>query len=50
MAFRASFGITESLFLEQADTVLPGLRSFAEPELDPRAAAMVGPLAVASAG
>ena len=43
-------GITESLFLEQADTVLPDLLSFAEPELDPRAAAMMGPLVVANAG
>lgn len=33
-------GITESLFLEQADTILPDLRGFAEPEIDPSAAAM----------
>ena len=33
-------GITRSLFLEQADAVLPSLRGFAEPEIDPAAAAM----------
>ena len=33
-------GITRSLFLEQADCVLPSLRGFAEPEIDPSAASM----------
>jgi FAD-dependent urate hydroxylase len=36
--------ITESLFLQQAETVLSDLRSFAEPEIDPSAAAMFGPV------
>jgi hypothetical protein len=35
-------GITRSLFLEQADAVLPSLRTFAEPEIDPAAAAIYG--------
>lgn len=33
-------GITSSLFLEQADALLPSLREFAEPEIDPAAATM----------
>jgi len=33
-------GITSSLFLAQADAVLPSLRDFAEPEIDPDAATM----------
>jgi cation diffusion facilitator CzcD-associated flavoprotein CzcO len=33
-------GITRSLFLEQADAVLPSLREFAEPDIDPEAATM----------
>jgi FAD-dependent urate hydroxylase len=33
-------GITRSLFLEQADAVLPSLQGFAEPEIDPDAAMM----------
>lgn len=41
-------GITESLFLEQADTLLPNLRGFAEPELDPSAAAMFSSIAARS--
>ena len=36
-------GITRSLFLEQADAVLPSLRGFAEPEIDPNAATMYSP-------
>ena len=39
-------GITESLFLEQSATFLPDLGRFAEPELDPRAAAMFSPVPV----
>ena len=35
-------GITESLFLEQKETVLPDLFDFAEPELDPCAVAVFG--------
>ena len=38
-------GITESLFLEQADTLLPDLHGFAEPELEPCAATMFSPVA-----
>ncbi len=38
-------GITESLFLEQADTLLPDLRGFAEPELEPCTATMFSPVA-----
>jgi FAD-dependent urate hydroxylase len=38
-------GITESLFLEQADTLLPDLRSFAERKLAPCAASMFSPVA-----
>ncbi len=38
-------GITRSLFLEQADTLLPDLRGFAEPEPEPYAAAMFAPIA-----
>jgi cation diffusion facilitator CzcD-associated flavoprotein CzcO len=38
-------GITRSLFLEQADAVLPSLRGFAEPEIDPNAATMYSPTA-----
>jgi cation diffusion facilitator CzcD-associated flavoprotein CzcO len=33
-------GITRSLFLEQQEALLPSLRSFAEPEIDPNAATM----------
>ena len=33
-------GITKSLFLEQADAILPSLRGFDEPEIDPEAATM----------
>ena len=36
-------GITRSLFLEQADAVLPSLRDFAEPEIDPAAAVAYNP-------
>jgi len=36
-------GTTESLFLEQADTILPDLHSFAEPEIDPSAAGRFSP-------
>lgn len=35
-------GITSSLLLEQADHILPSLREFAEPEIDPDAATMYG--------
>ena len=38
-------GITRSLFLEQADAVLPSLHGFAEPEIDPNAATMYSPTA-----
>jgi FAD-dependent urate hydroxylase len=41
-------GITESLFLEQADTLLPNLRGFAELELDPSAAAVFSSIAARS--
>ena len=41
-------GITQSLFLEQADTLVPDLRGFAEPELDPCAAAMFSTMAARS--
>jgi cation diffusion facilitator CzcD-associated flavoprotein CzcO len=43
-------GITRSLFLEQADTLLPGLRGFAEPELEPYAATMFSPAAAGFEG
>ena len=33
-------GITQSMFLEQADEALPSLQTFAEPEIDPAAADM----------
>jgi cation diffusion facilitator CzcD-associated flavoprotein CzcO len=36
-------GITRSLFLEQADAVLPSLHGFAEPEIDLNAATMYSP-------
>ena len=36
-------GITRSLFLEQADAVLPSLHGFAEPEIDLNAAMMHSP-------
>jgi len=38
-------GITSSLFLEQADAVLPSLHAFAEPEINPDAATMYSPAA-----
>jgi FAD-dependent urate hydroxylase len=38
-------GITEGLFLEQTETLLPDLRGFAEPELEPCAATMFSPVA-----
>ena len=37
--------ITSSLFLEQADAVLPSLHAFAEPEINPDAATMYSPAA-----
>jgi cation diffusion facilitator CzcD-associated flavoprotein CzcO len=37
-------GITSSLFLEQVDAVLPSLRAFNEPEIDPAAARMYSPM------
>ena len=37
-------GITSSLFLEQADALLPSLRAFDEPEIDPTAATMYSPI------
>jgi hypothetical protein len=33
-------GITSSLFLEQAEGLLPSLRAFDEPEIDPAAATL----------
>jgi hypothetical protein len=36
-------GVSRSLFLEQEDGLLASLRSFAEPEIDPAAAAMYSP-------
>jgi hypothetical protein len=36
-------GITRGLFLEQSDAVLPSLRAFDEPEIDPAAAMMYSP-------
>ncbi|HXO02165.1 MAG TPA: NAD(P)/FAD-dependent oxidoreductase [Stellaceae bacterium] len=44
-------GITSSLFLEQEVSLLPSLRAFAEPEIDPAAATMYsGPPALAADG
>ena len=43
-------GITERLFLEQTDTLLAELRGFAEPELEPCAATMFGPVAAGFEG
>jgi hypothetical protein len=43
-------GVAESLFLEQADALLPSLFAFSEPELDPEAAAMFSPAAIAVDG
>ena len=39
-------GLTESLFLEQADALLPSLQAFSEPGLDP-ATAIFNPVALA---
>lgn len=36
-------GVSRSLFLEQKDELLDSLRNFAEPEIDPAAAAMFSP-------
>ena len=41
-------GITESLFLEQTDTLLPNLRGFAEPSWSRSAAAMFSSIAARS--
>ena len=35
--------ITQSLFLKQRDDLLPSLRTFDEPEIDPNAAVMFSP-------
>jgi cation diffusion facilitator CzcD-associated flavoprotein CzcO len=43
-------GIIKSLFLEQQDAVLPNLRSFAEPEIDPVAATAYNPLPLSAEG
>jgi cation diffusion facilitator CzcD-associated flavoprotein CzcO len=40
---RVVHGITSSLFLEQEAALLPSLRGFAEPEIDPAAATMYSP-------
>jgi cation diffusion facilitator CzcD-associated flavoprotein CzcO len=37
-------GVTGSLFLEQVDTILPDLRGFDEPDIDPAAATMFTPV------
>jgi cation diffusion facilitator CzcD-associated flavoprotein CzcO len=36
-------GVVRSLFLEQQETLLPSLRAFAEPEIDPAAATLYSP-------
>ena len=43
-------GVTKSLFLDQADTLLPSLYAFSEPELDPEVAAMFSSMAIAADG
>jgi cation diffusion facilitator CzcD-associated flavoprotein CzcO len=42
-------GVARSLFLEQESDLLPSLRAFAEPELDPSAAARFSPAAMLEA-